>query len=469
MFLLARSHQIHQLDRGIEEKAALIVSMIEVTGDTVELDFEELDLNSFEAYLGGRGSRGTRGGWYLKVWIDSHLAYRSPSFGRCELGLPSYRQATQKVSWVELPSSVPARGVLLDFVPVNRSLETLTGRTVGQLPPSASDNSPIPISVFLAHDASEVLETVHHVAVGLVAITTAAVLVVALILAASVNRGLRPVEALTTHIEKVNATDLDNNLSVPSLPTELDPIVVQFNALLSRLQAAFERERGFCADIAHELRTPLAGLRTTLEVAGARPRSGAEYTHAIERCCQMVVQTQNLIEYLLQISKLETGQIKLQPKWINLEEELQSIWQDLHDKTTRLNYQLSWDIDAAARVWADPVVLEIVFRNLFNNAIEHVDDHGHIEIVSVPESEGIKISVSNSGSRIHAVDTEKVFDRFWRGSESRINTGLHFGLGLSLAQRAMHSLGGKLSVDSELNGMFRVTCSLNNHQRSPTP
>ena len=248
-----------------------------------------------------------------------------------------------------------------------------------------------------------------------------------------------------------------------NLPRELEPIVVQFNALLLRLQSAFQRERGFCADVAHELRTPLAGLRTTLEVTQARPRNREEYVTAIDQCRLVVMQTQNLVDSLLQIAKLETGQIVPRPESIDLKAEMQKLWQDVADKCSpQKNYQLRWNLAADVQAWTDQAVLEIVLRNLFENAIDYVDEQGVIEIESGLTSDEIRMSIANSGSRVAMEDVGKVFDRFWRGSESRSGTGSHFGLGLSLAQRASANLGGTLSVESELNGMFCATFLLPN-------
>ena len=443
LFVLARSYQINQLDRQVREKARLIVSTIELEGDSIELEFEELDLTDFQT---------PQAGWYLQVWIDEESVYRSGSFEDRQWLAQSSGAPSGPIGWVELPGSRRGRGFLMDFDPGNQD-----------------QAAPFTVSVFIARDASELLTALGYLAGGLTAVTAVAVLLMVMILAGVVNRSMGPVEQLAASINQIDADDLDSSVALTDLPRELEPIVVQFNGLLARLQSAFERERGFCTDVAHELRTPLAGLRTTLEVTMGRQRDREEYAKAFQQCHQVVIQTQSLIDCLLQIARLENGQMVPHPQSIDLNEQIQNTWQDVTDKTAQGKaYQLQWNLDADLPAWTDPVILDIVFRNLFENAVEYVDVHGLIEIGSASTADGAKIVVSNSGSKVATEDVGKVFDRFWRGSDSRSDTGCHFGLGLSLAQRALQNLGGSLSVQAELNGTFCATCLLANKKESQT-
>ena len=433
LFTLARTYQINQLDRRVQEKARLIVSSIELDGESIELEFEELDLTDFQS---------PQAGWYLQVWIDQAPVYRSDSFDERQWQPPPAAGSSPPIDWVDLPDSTRGRGYLMTFDLENHE-----------------QDDAFTISVFIARDASEVLTALAYLAGGLTGVTAAAVLLMVIILTVVVNRSMGPVEKLAAAINQIDADDLDDNVESTDLPRELEPIVVQFNGLLTRLQSAFERERGFCTDVAHELRTPLAGLRTTMEVTMGRQRQPDEYAQAFGQCQQIVVQTQGLIDCLLQIAKLENGQMAPKPEPIDLNAQIQGTWQDVADKSTAAKtYQLQWKLSTDQPVETDPKILGMVLRNLFDNAIEYVDADGLIEVEST--ADGAKIVISNSGSQVGSEDVNKIFDRFWRGSASRTDTGCHFGLGLSLAQRALQNLGGSLSVEAELNGTFCATCVL---------
>ena len=449
LFVLAYSYQIRDLDRRVRDKQRWIVSMIELDGGSVEFGFEEFDLREFET---------SDGGWYLQVWVDGESEFRSATLEDHELELPT---PGETVAWIDLPGAAPGRG-LFHVYDLRHSWQSSLADADDQLliQDESEDERP-EISVFMARDAGDVLAALRYLAVGLTVITGVGLLVMAAILTAVVTRSMRPVEELAERIKRIDATDLDASIRMPTLPTELEPIVVQFNALLARLESAFERERGFCADVAHELRTPLAGLRTTLEVTQARTRTDEQYARAIDQCKLVVVQTQGLVDSLLQIARLESGQNEMRPEWIDLNATIQSTWQDVAAKAPAPNsYQLSWKLATDAEVWADQAVLEVVLRNLFDNAIEYVDEHGAIEIESAMTPDGARIVIANSGCRVEPEDADKVFDRFWRGSNSRAGTGSHFGLGLSLAQRAAVNLGGTLTVQAEFNAVFRAICFL---------
>lgn len=448
LFFLARAHEVSQLDQRVNEQARLLISLIEINGDSIELEFEDIDLRLFE---------NPQMGWYLAVWIDDIAIYVSGSFEDRKPSLPSDEDISRDVRWVDLPTADSGRGMMIeittetDAAPGNR--QSSFGR---QIDAQLGNDAPS-VTVFIACDASDVLAACRALAIALFIVTTLTVLILAAILTLVVHRSMTPLIQVAARIKLIDASDLDVNVESSSLPTEIEPIVVQFNALLGRLKDAFERERSFCADVAHELRTPLSGLRTTLEVTQAKPRTPQEYANTVDQCQTIVIQTQRLVETLLQLAKLEADQLTFTPSSVDIGTQLKSLWQELTDKASiDKTYQIRWDLDPTTQAWTDPIISAIVFRNLLENALDYVDHDGVIEIQSVMSDGGMRLTISNSGSLVDKKDVEKVFHRFWRGIESRSGTGIHFGLGLSLAQRACENLGGALSVDAELNGIFRV-------------
>src|SRR5262249_6299830 len=135
----------------------------------------------------------------------------------------------------------------------------------------------------------------------------------------AVSRATRPVRRLAEQIGELRETDL-SALDARGLPTELVPVVDRLNALLLRVGEAFTPERGVSADVAHELRTPLAGLLATLEVCRSRPRDSEGYETAIDKSLKMLSLMQGLVENLLLLARAEGGQLTLRVMEVDMGE-----------------------------------------------------------------------------------------------------------------------------------------------------
>src|SRR5262249_32577664 len=133
------------------------------------------------------------------------------------------------------------------------------------------------------------------------------VLACTLFLVVVVARGLHPLSQLARDVERRQANDLSAPIDGTNLPQELLPLVNELNQMFGRLGAAFDRERDFNSEVAHELRTPLAGLRSTIDVTLGRARQPVEYAEALADCRLIVVQLQSLVEQLLSLVRLESG------------------------------------------------------------------------------------------------------------------------------------------------------------------
>lgn len=441
LYGLARVHRIGLLDRAVVNQAKLLASMIEIEGDTLDLGFEELDLSAFET---------PEGGWFLEVWLDGQSIHHSPSLD----GFPSPRSmraaGPSVATWCDLPGPRPGRGIVLELHWAGEP----AGGEPGDLPRGPPGAEP-GIALFVGTDATGTLASLRWLAVTLTALGAAAVVVMAAVLAFVVSRSMRPVDAVAASINRIGVDDLHLEIDASSLPVELQPIVTQFNGLLRRIHAAFERETAFCSDVAHELRTPLSGLRTTLEVGKVRHRDHAEQRKQADHCLAMVIQAQDLIEKLLEIARFENGQLALRPESIHLNERIAALWEETAaGAAEERQCRLEQDLRADGAIRSDPRLVDIVLRNLFANAITYVNDGGAMTVSAALDADGATIVVTNSGSRVASDDVHRVFDRFWRGDTSRTNPG--FGLGLSLAQRAAAGLGGTLAATSQLDGIFRV-------------
>ena len=275
-----------------------------------------------------------------------------------------------------------------------------------------------------------------------------------------VRSGLRPLNTIATEIAAISEDSLATRITTQCAPTEIVPIKNRLNELLSRLQTSFDRERQFNADVAHELRTPLAGIRSTIEVALTRNRDATEYQAALSDCLEIAKDMESVVNNLLMLARLEAKQISFKTEQVQLSELLDSCWRCFSKKADERSIVFENQIPAEITCQSDPEHLSMVFSNLLDNASEYADQGGQIRTTARRTDDSVDIAVSNTGCKLTAEQVTKVSDCFWRGDPSRSDAGIHCGLGLALVQRIVKALGGKFSIQLEQGGIFATKVTL---------
>ena len=396
----------------------------------------------------------------FQCWqVDGRSIDRSASLGQAELlhlakggeSVPPdgvTREAMQFASH-ELVDGTPLRAVGLWCQPLGRP-EDPGGRDLRGL------ESPPPIEFTFALDVSDLHASLRDLRWILIATLLVTSLACAGILAVVVHASLRPLIRLQREIAELTEANLDRRFPIAGTPRELEPVVEQLNALLARIGHAFEREQAFSADAAHELRTPLSGLRSTLEVALARPRSSDEHREAAAQCLEITLQMQAMVESLLEMARGAGIGEKTEGNLAELIEECRAI----HAAAAApRGVQFAGEVDPARQVHTDLRLLRRILENLFENAADYADEGSVIAVEVTEESGELVIAVANPASGAPADLPEHAFDAFWRGDMSRTDTGRHAGLGLALSRRIAHLLGGTLTAEL-IDGRIRVCLRL---------
>jgi signal transduction histidine kinase len=275
-----------------------------------------------------------------------------------------------------------------------------------------------------------------------------------------VGRGVRPVERLAADIDQMRENDLSVRLHAPDAPTELEPVVEKLNGLLSRLDAAFSRERAFTADVAHELRSPLAALLTTFDVCRSRPRDESAYMASIDKCRGVARQMQAMVETLLILARADAGQLSLTLKTTDFADFLDDCWALFLPRAEARGLNVQWKVAGPIHIETDPEKLRIIIHNIFDNAVSYADNGGIVRVAAEVKQDRLLIEIANTGSLIPPDKTAQLFDRFWRGDQARAQTGVHCGLGLSLCQRLSRLLKGQIEIQSTPPNWFIVRLSL---------
>jgi heavy metal sensor kinase len=264
-----------------------------------------------------------------------------------------------------------------------------------------------------------------------------------------VRLGLSPLSRLSDAVSRVSEKDFRLQFEEPHTPQELRPIVERLTQTLDQLKRAFAREKQAAADISHDLRTPLAALLTTTEVALRKPRSPEEYREVIEECRASGQQMSHLVERLLALARLDAGVDTLRPRDVdvtNLTEQCAAMVRPLAEAR---GLSLRVHGNGPLRVNVDPDKLREVLNNLLSNAIEYNRPQGCVEVHLQRDNGHLKLEVRDTGIGVPAEAREHIFERFYRVDPARDTEGLHCGLGLAIVKGYVDLMGGTIRVESE--------------------
>jgi heavy metal sensor kinase len=282
------------------------------------------------------------------------------------------------------------------------------------------------------------------------------------------GRALAPVQAMTDTANRIEAENLAERLPLPPRNDELGKLAHTFNQLLDRLQAAFQRERRFTADISHDLRTPLALMKSSIGVALNRPRSMTELQGTLVEIDGQVDRLSGILDAALTLARADSSQLGEHFAPLNLSELLI----DLADTSTPYaeeehNQTVACDIAPDLWVKGDRDYLTRLFLNLLDNAMQYTPPGGTIRLTAAPHGERIAAVIEDDGPGIAPDDLAHIFDRFYRADKARTGGGReHAGLGLSIAQAIAHTHGGEVTVESRQGqgSKFTVWLPKENHE-----
>ena len=393
---------------------------------------------------------------YFQLWqTDGAVLYRSPSL----LDLPDLPRQSGSLTapriWnLTLPDGMPGRAVGARFSP---NEDEDSPRKPGTPPPT---REAILVAAFHRQELDGRLRLVAIVLLltGL-AMGTATALVVRL----AVRRGLVPLARLAERTSLIDAHSLQLRFPVEDLPAELLPIAQRLNDLLARLEASFARERRFSADAAHELRTPIAELRSLAEVALKWPEDHAATQNALEEALAIALQMEAIATGLLALARCESGLTNTKPEAIALAELLRETAQPLQKKAWAKQLDLQIKVPADTCWFTDRAGLRLILSNLLSNAVEYAEPGTPVEVLTSPNGAGDRLRVSNCNCALEPGDLPRLFERFWRKDAAR-SSSEHCGLGLALARAYSDSLGMRLEASLQ---HAKVVLTLSSALRSP--
>ncbi len=260
----------------------------------------------------------------------------------------------------------------------------------------------------------------------------------------SVRAGLKPLQRTIKEV-KARALDHLQPVDTAQVPKEIQPLIVEINQLLARLEDAYSREKRFTADAAHELRTPLAALKTQAQVAEQASTPQA-YQEALSKIIRCVDRCARVVTQLLTLSNLRPDQGLKDIQQVDLSKLAIEIIAELVPDALQKNIEISFDENKTpARLEGNATLLQVLMRNLIDNAIRYTPIGGRVEVSTFmqPETKAPVFCVSDSGPGVPEELYGRIFDRFYRQLGNQASGS---GLGLSIVQQIVELHGANIKV-----------------------
>ncbi len=305
----------------------------------------------------------------------------------------------------------------------------------------------------LARPITELEDTLTQTALLLVASALALIAGAAALGYWVAGRALRPVRVMAATVRDISEHDLGRRVGLDLPPgDELGELSATFDAMLSRLETAFDTLRRFTADAAHELRAPLTLMRSQLEVTLRRERSAEEYRASHDVLRAELDRLSRTAEQLLLLARADSG--SLRPRHVRIDvddfvQEVSSRWQPLAGR-----HRLRLESDGATEgvLVGDPDLLRRCLDNLLDNALRHTPAGGTVAVSVAGQGPWWVLSVADSGPGVDPVVRATLFERFTRADPARTRSGGGAGLGLSLCRAIARAHGGDVTLLESASG-----------------
>ena len=278
---------------------------------------------------------------------------------------------------------------------------------------------------------------------------------------------LRPLRQIIDTVRAIDAGAMDARVPRRQTGDELDELGGLFNSMLDRIATLITGMRGALDTVAHDLRTPIARLRSVAELALRSDQRPETLQQALADCIEESDQLLTMLNTLMDISEAETGTLKLAPEPVNVAGIVEAAVDLYRHVAEDKRIVVSTVADPTLRLMADRSRLRQVLANLLDNAIKYTPMGGRVDIEAVLQKNLAVISVRDTGIGVMAHEVPRIWDRLYRGAHSRSERGL--GLGLSLVRAIVMAHRGRIDVSNAPGGGAIFTIQLPVSAPASTP
>jgi signal transduction histidine kinase len=443
-----------QFDHGLTDKLRFFeASCIEKENGNIALsmlrdDWESLDDPSDPDFFQIRFSNGK-------------LIYRSQNLQGADLprdGLASFSARTGEAS---LPAETPGRFASLTFYP-----RMSNGGEVSE------ERSTQAVNVTVAHNSGMLAAATSELKAVLGSVGAILAFVILGVTWLLTHTGLRPLGRLRSQIDTIPLGQTER-FDSDGMPSELTPIVTKLNTLMDRVGTTLQHEREFTANVAHELRTPMAVLRAQLESLLRFEPLSHQTEDKIRETLSTQAELESSVENLLWLARLDRGLDRFEEEEVEVGRFLRTCWKPFLDAADAKGLQIEWNLRHAPRVACSPDLLRVLLRNLYENAVAYTPSDGKISISGSTGSSPVTIAVTNTCDGLDKDQLETLFARRDRQPQRPFTSRTaarsladpaRLGIGLALSRRVAGVLGGELNATLKGRNQVEFRLELNSGQ-----
>ena len=434
VYLLVKQSLYRELDESIAQTAALLANQVELENENITYEWKEGIGTNRQLIADG----------LFQFWDEkTGITTRSPGLQAHDLPRFSHSDGSPSLRSIQLPNGHRARAIGLRVNPFVLPEEVARMKERGRV----IDPKSLPHILVLARDSEPVYHTLDRLRWTLAGGALLTLGLGFMLIHRVIRVTLQPINELTSQMKDRAEHQLDSALLLPgNLPAELTGLAENFDSLLARVAAIRQRERDFIRHAAHELRTPIAGLRATTDLALSQPREAAAYADHLTTCQKTALELGELVNRLSALSRIGQAGSPLLLESLDVSEILMacldSVRPLLHDRGLEVKREFP---EQAMVTSGDATLLRIIFNNLLDNATCYTNPGGEVRIRGGVTGGLIEIKISNPASNLPE-NLERLFEPLFRRETSRSDAGTHLGIGLTLSLEAATAMGATLEA-----------------------
>jgi len=428
---------VKEYDHALLDRARILVTLTYDTENLPELHFADEFMPEYSS---------PQAPHYFQLWYSNgEVMERSKSLGLEDLSKKVAANGDPGFYDEALPNGLSGRYVSFTFIPQFEDRKL-------RVPELLDKQKPLTLTVAIPREELDEMLAIADLSVSLGILIVIVLLV--LIVRFVVFRGFHPLNRIQSEVADFDIHNRASKLSTDHLPVELEGIVRNFNNLMQRVQEGLDRERQFSSDVAHELRTPIAEIRSIADVAIRWPASAGAESSTLTDIRDASIQMQTIVDNLLSLSRSDREDLEL-----NCDEQaIDGVLCDAIQRHigTANDRGLAWDVslEPDCLIWASRVELELIVNNLVDNAVQYCPDNGTVHVHCATSGGASLFSISNPAPELSESDLPRLFDRMWRKDSSRTSY-TNFGLGLSLVAAYAHAMN--LRINTSINDRSFLT------------
>ncbi|MDA0989944.1 MAG: ATP-binding protein [Verrucomicrobia bacterium] len=442
--IVMRGRVMLEFDRTLQAKANAFAMVTELDGRRLEIDFSAAHMPEF-----GEDEDEDEDAAYFQLFLhDGTTIAKSESLDVDELPFDDRVAAKPHFHNIRLPDDRRGRLVQLAYQPrvetedEPAALEEVIPEDdeIHYLLPATMAAGPLTIHVVLASGREDLDALLLSLYLTLALADIVLLLGIAAVVKRSIRTSLEPVNAMNQQLAKMSPDALDRRIQLASTPDELMAIKGTLNSLLDRLQAAFEKERNFISNVAHELRTPVAELMASSDVGAKWPEDTEQTRQFFEDVRAVAMQMDHTVSNLLELSRCDIGSTTITRDRIAVAEMVDACWARVPAAIRADNLTMDNRLDPGLNLETDRAKLQMILQNIVDNAAAYSVPGTVVICTGQHESGGFALAIENQAPGLTDSDISSFFDRFWRKDASRTGSQ-HSGLGLPLAKALAELLG----------------------------